>query len=184
MLWVEIVEWETNQSLFPVGPKWGQVSTQCFPYRCHKHYRKHRNFHSIHHIPIIQNMGWSSGNTEAILNSFLALFHNIDVVTATATTMTTVKFDYNAVNAKLCPPLQLFGYLCGAAPPLVQQKRISSRFGAVLPCTALDFVKGMIWKLSAKPFSGPSQNLTFTFRFCSRTTLKTNWNFLHKLSAS
>ena len=67
---------------------------------------------------------------------------------------------------------------------LVQQKRISSRFGAVLPCTALDFVKGMIWKLSAKPFSGPSQNLTFTFRFCSRTTLKTNWNFLHKLSAS
>ena len=114
VLRVEIVEWETNQSLFPVGPKWGQVSTQCFPYRCHR-YRKHRNFHSIHHIPIIQNMGWSSGKTEAILNSFLALFHNIDVVTATATTMTTVKFDYNAVNAKLCPPLQLFGYLCGAA---------------------------------------------------------------------
>ena len=106
----------------------------------------------------------------------LLLFHNIDI--ATAATMTTVKFDHNAVNAKLCPL-----YHCSVIYA-AQQKRISSCFGVVLPCTALDFVKRMIWKLSAKPFSGPSQNLTFTFRFCSRTTLKTNWNFLHKLSAS
>ena len=117
---METVEWETNQSLFPLDPK-SQVRPsegQCFPHCCH-HYRKHiQNFdgsyqvHSIHHISMFKI--WAD---QIILKQLrillLLLFHNIYI--ATAATMTTVKFDHNAVNAKLCAPLPLFGYLCGVA---------------------------------------------------------------------